>query len=103
MNEHKVYFKDSFPEKFKSVAMKCQQEYKKILAGIEKSNSWKEGDPGAEADQPPKQQWKKLMWALGSKEDGMYDLAESLNKAFYRAVLLKGVVFLIILQMRGQE
>lgn len=103
VNKHEGYFKDNFPEKFEILAVKCQKEYEKILAGIEKSNSWKEGDSGEEADKPPKQQWKKLMWALGLKEDGMYDLEESLNKAFHRAVLLKGVVFLVVLQMHGQE
>jgi hypothetical protein len=104
VNHNAEYFKSAFQEKFGNVTLKCEKEFERLLAAIEKANTGtkNEFNEGL-VEFPPKNAWKRLLWAMSMDEGEFDDFKDSLDELFYQAAMLQYVIGLVILQIRGQK
>jgi hypothetical protein len=103
VNRNADDFKDAIQEKFRDITLRCEKDYGIVLAAIEKANSWTKDESLEETEDPPKNSWKKLLWALGMNEREFDALIDSLDDSMGQATMVQYTVMLVIFQIRGKK
>ena len=103
VNRNADDFKDVIQEKFLNITLRCEKDYSIVLTAIWKAKSWKRDESQEESEDPPRNSWKKLLWALGMNERELDDLNDSLDQAIEQVTMLQHIVRLVIFQIRGKE
>jgi hypothetical protein len=106
INLYPTYFKDSFQTTFEPIISETQKLYEVLQKALEIIDCEKRGPvcgiQGSVLKKPPKEGWKKVMWALEMQGQKSVEWLKEFEKVMQRAWILRCLVPLVILQKKAQ-